>query len=180
MSTVPSFRTWVAGEIVTAAYMNTNVRDAGNFFIAVPIGEFRQATVQSIAATTFVSITMDTTDIDTDSAHSNITNPSRYTAQTAGWFQFSGGYGATANATGQRGCQWAKNGTAVNGSGSFTPFSASTGSFPSWVCARTKHIQMNGTTDYVELQAFQTSGGALNTDVAGSGQSSLSARWVHS
>jgi hypothetical protein len=177
---VPSYRTWTAGEIVTAAYFNSNIRDSGNFLIAVPFAELRATTVQSVVASTFVAIGMDASDVDTDGGHSNVTNNSRYTGKTAGWFQVSGGVGFIANAAGQRGCQWAKNGTAINGSGGFMPFSASTGSFPAWVIPRTKHVQLNGSTDYVELQGFQTSGGALNTDVAGSGQSSMTVRWIHS
>jgi hypothetical protein len=179
MGSVPSFRTWVAGEIVTAAYMNANVRDAGNFMIGEPIAELRQATLQPVATASFTSISLDASDIDSDGGHSNVTNNSRYTGKTAGWFQFSGGASFATNGTGSRGTQWAKNGTGVVASG---VLGASSGAaFASWVAARTKFIQLNGSTDYVELQAFQSSGGSLNTVVgAGSDPANMSVRWVHS
>jgi hypothetical protein len=176
---VPSFRTWVAGEIVTAAYLNANVRDAGNFMIGQPIAELRQATLQSIATATFTSISLDASDIDSDGGHSNITNNTRYTGKTAGWFQFSGGASFATNATGSRGTQWAKNAAGLLASG---VLGASSGAaFATWVPARTKFIQLNGTTDFVELQAFQSSGGALNTVVgAGSDPPNMSVAWIHS
>lgn len=177
MATLPSFRTWVAGEIVTAAYMNTNVRDAGNFFVAVPIAELRQATLQSVANSTFVALSFDVSDLDTDSGHSNTTNNTRYTGKTAGWFQVSGSAVFATNATGARGTLWAKNGTAATSAG--TLLASSGGAFNTWVPAKVKHIQLNGTTDYIELQGFQSSGGALNT-VVNNDTSGMSVRWVHS
>jgi hypothetical protein len=179
VGTVPSFRTWVAGEIVTAAYMNANVRDAGNFMIGQPIAFLRQATLQSIPNNAFTSISLDTSDVDSDGGHSNITNNSRYTGKTAGWFQFSGGISIVVNATGARGAAWAKNGAAVSGGGALIQTVAAT--FPTWVAARTIPIQLNGTTDFVEIQAFQNSGGALNTSTGSANdQPSMAVRWVHS
>ena len=49
----------------------------------------------------------------------------------------------------------------------------------SWVAARTKHIQLNGTTDYVTLQGYQASGGSLNTSASASDAPSMCVRWVH-
>lgn len=177
MSTVPSFRTWVAGEIVTAAYMNTNVRDAGNFFVAVPIAELRQGTVQSVPNNAFTAISFDVSDIDTDNGHNNVTNNTRYVGKTPGWFQISGSVVFTTNGTGSRGALWAKNGASATSAGVL--IAPSGAALNSWIPAKTKHIQLNGTTDYIELQGYQSSGGALNT-VVNNDTSGMSVRWVHS
>lgn len=176
MATLPSFRTWVAGEIVTAAYLNANVRDAGNFFLSWPVFEGRQTVAQSIANSTSVAITFDTEDIDTDNGHSTVTNTSRYTPQTAGRFQISGGYTFVANATGVRNADIWKNGSGVNAGSASYP---ANGSQISRYSTRAMTQTANGSTDFFEIAAFQTSGGALNTDVSlGLSQSSFSVRMV--
>jgi hypothetical protein len=175
MATVPSFRTWVTGEIVTAAELNSNVRDAGNFWLSVPVAELRQTVAQSIANGSVVAITFDAEDVDTDGAHSTVTNTSRFTGQTAGRYRFSGGAAFAANATGYRQTFWRLNSATVNGSGALVP--AITG-VSSEVAARTMTFTLNGTTDFVELGVIQTSGGALNTAVVGADQPTMSVRWV--
>ena len=175
MATLPSFRTWVAGEIVTAAYLNSNVRDAGNFFLSWPVCETRQTLAQSLTNSTATTILYDTNDIDTDSGHSTSTNTSRYTGKTAGRFQISGGIGYASNATGQRWVEWQKNGTSINGGGVLAaPVNGQITRLP----ARTMTVFLNGSTDYVELMGLQTSGGALNTAVSAADQPTLSVRMV--
>jgi len=74
---------------------------------------------------------------------------------------------------------WFKNGAIVTGSGG--DFKPAGGGQVNWQVARTKLIQLNGSTDYVELVVFQNSGGALNTVVgAGGDPSGMSVSWVHS
>lgn len=176
MGTVPSYRTWVVGEIVTAAFMNTNIRDSGLFLIAIPLFRGRNTAGQSIANSTYTSIVLDTEDVDSDGMHSTVTNPSRVIPQTVGWYLLSGGVGWVVNVTGQRGGLWAKNGTAVPGTDSLGP--NATASFPSSAAARATHVQMNGTTDFVELQGFQSSGGALSTATNSGDQPSVDVQWV--
>jgi hypothetical protein len=172
----PTYRTWTAGEVVTAAYMNSNVRDAGNFFLSVPVFEGRQTIVQSINNSTSTPITFDAEDVDNDNGHSTSTNTSRYTPQTAGRFQLSGAISWASNATGLRNAEWWKNGSAVNGAGtSFTTINGSTTRYP----ARMITELANGSTDYFELTGFQTSGAALNTAVGlAVEQPTFSVRWV--
>lgn len=176
MATLPTFRTWVAGEIVTAAYMNTNIRDAGNFFLSWPVFEARQTLAQSIPANSDTGILLDTEDIDTDNGHSTATNTSRYVPQTAGRFQLSGGVSFASNATGQRNSEFGKNGTLINGSGvAITPLSGVSTRVPT----RVMTVVANGSTDYFELFGWQNSGGALNTANTFAGdQSTFSVRMV--
>lgn len=177
MGTVPSYRTWVVGEIVTAAFMNTNIRDSGLFLIGTPFAEVFQAVAQSVANATFTAATFDSTLVDSDGGHSNATNNTRYTGKTPGWFYFSGGASFAGGATGSRATQWAKNGATVTASSifSFAGTAVTTLSVP----ARGKMIQLNGTTDFVELQLFQSNGAALLTSVAATDGCTMNVRWVH-
>jgi hypothetical protein len=172
---IPVMRTWVAGELVTAAYMNTNVRDAGNFLIATPTFQARQNLAQAIANLTNTQVLLDTEIVDSDSAHNLVTNTSRYIPQTPGYYQMGGGTGWVSNNTGFRAAFWAFNGAIVLGSG--CQFNAATG-VATAVPARTKIMGFNGTTDYAELFGAQSSGGSLNTSVGGTEASDFSGHWL--
>lgn len=165
MANLPVFRTWVAGEVVTAAYFNSNVRDAGNFFLSWPVAEIRQTVAQSFPNITQNALTLDTNDIDTDGGHSTSVNPTRYTGKTPGRFQGSGMVSFVSNATGRRLCLWIKNGTTSVNSGQAGAQTITSGN-GTQVPARTVTTFLNGTTDYIELQAYQDSTVALNTDVS--------------
>jgi len=175
MATVPSFRTWVVGELVTASFMNTNIRDAGNFFTADPCAEMRQAVAQSIPNSANTAILLDTEDLDSDNGHSTVTNTSRYTAQTAGWWRVMGGVSLTGNATGTRNLFIAKNSGAVAGTGTNNGVPGAA----SWAGATKSKLVSLIVGDFVEVFFFQNSGGALNTLVSGVEiQAAMSVQWV--
>jgi PAB1-binding protein PBP1 len=175
MATLPTFRTWVAGEIVTAAYMNTNVRDAGNFFLSWPVFEGRQTVAQSIPNSTSTAVLYDTEDIDTDNGHSTSVNTSQYKPVTAGRFQVSGKIGLNSGAGAQRGAQIFKNASGVNGGDTLVaPVSGASIRIPT----PTMTMIANGSTDFFEIYIFQDSGGAINTIVSGTTQSTFSVRMV--
>jgi len=175
MATVPSFRTWVVGELVTASEMNTNIRDAGNFLIAVPVFQGRQAVAQSIPNSANTAILLDTEDLDSDNGHSTVTNTSRYTAQTAGWFRVQGGVSLTGNATGTRNMFIAKNSGALAGSGTNNSVPGAA-SFAGATRAGFVSLVVN---DFVETFFFQNSGGALNTLISGVEiQCNMHVQWV--
>jgi hypothetical protein len=174
MATVPTYRTWVVGELVTASFMNTNVRDSGNFLTAFPLFEGRQTVAQAIANVTNTPVNLDTEDIDSDNGHSTVTNTSRYTLATAGWWRISGGVGMTANGTGARQISILKNGGVNPGSAQWLAPGAVTFSG----AARSKCIS-GIVGDFFEIAIFQNSTIALNTVVVSSdGQSNMSAQWV--
>jgi hypothetical protein len=87
MATVPAEITWVTGQIVTAAQLNANLRDAINFLIAPPLFVGRQTVAQNGHHRHHL-----------DAGHlgrrgqrqrrrtRTVTNTSRYTAQTQGWY----------------------------------------------------------------------------------------------
>lgn len=167
---VPNPRTATAGEFETAAYMNA-FRDALNFALNPPEAVVFQTTVQSLPNSTFAAISFDSTTVDTYGGHSNTTNNTRYTAQVAGWYWCAAQvcYDNTSS-TGARQTFLAKNGTRIN-----TAFQCSLGTATSQGVSVGQLVQLN-VGDYVEVQGWQSSGGALNTFSA---QSSLSVDWRH-
>lgn len=179
MATVPNQATVSAGGTLTAAIWNDDVRDMGNFFISGrPKFEGRQSVAQSMPNATWASITLDVEDHDNDSGHSTVTNTSRYTAVTAGWYQCSGGVTyVNTSLGGDRRARLAVNGTAVNASAGSTTADASVAYS---VNTRTKLVFLN-VGDYLELQGLQTaSSGTLNTHTTVENQSSLTAIWMSS
>lgn len=176
MATVPVYRTWVAGEVVTAAYFNANVRDAGNFWLSVPTFEGRQTVTQSLTSGVDAALTYDTEDLDNDNGHSTVTNTDRYTPVTVGRFQVSGACCYATNATGWRAASVWKNGAFVNGGGAL--YQAVSTAASTRVASRTITEVANGSTDYFQIAANQNSGGALSTTNGSFDQSTFSVRWV--
>lgn len=89
MATVPNPRTWGTSEQVTAAKLNADIRDSFNFFKAPPLARLRKSGDQFINNNTATAVIWDFEMFDRDNGHSNLTNNSRYTAQTAGWYHLS-------------------------------------------------------------------------------------------
>lgn len=179
MATLPAFRTWVAGEVVTAAFMNSNIRDGGNYFLAQPLASLRQNVVQSVPNNAWTAITFDTEDLDTDNGHSTSTNTSRYVAATAGWHLCTYDLSFVGNVTGRRGGRMRMNGADTGvGFGMGRVLMNTSSAFDAAVCG-SGLLQFNGTTDYVELMGFQDSGGALNTNIAVDAAPRLLVFWIH-
>lgn len=177
MATVPALRTWTAGEIVTAAMLNANVRDSINYLLAPPAAALRQTSAQSLGNAAWTALTFDTEDVDNDNAHSTSTNTSRYVAQTAGWHRVNGGnVGFAANSTGRRGTRLAVNGSELNG-GQCVGYIAGANAVVQAIVGRDVFLNVG---DYLEVQAFQESGANLNTAVVGGQQPSLTVAWVRS
>jgi hypothetical protein len=176
VAVVPGTHTFTDG-IATSTEANAYIRDPINFLLAPPIARLRQATLQSIANAVNVSVAFDTEDLDTNvsgtAQHDNVTNNSRFTAVYAGWYSVGGGTGWAVSATNRRGNRFAVNGVAPSGTSSLGQAAAGT----TMVAARREFVYLN-VGDYVEMQAFQDSGGALNTSVAGDNGPTMTVRWV--
>lgn len=138
---------------------------AGSTF---PMVRLTQTVAQSIASATSVALTFTTEDLDPSGFHDPVTNNSRITPTVAGWYRFTGTYFTAAMTTPtQRQIFFRKN-----GAGAVAPGARDAGAALTASIATTSLIQMNGTTDYVELVVQQSSAGAVNTSVA-SQQSSV-------
>jgi hypothetical protein len=142
---------------------NAYIRDPIRFLLNPPLARLRSGAAQSLTNSTWTSLNLNTEEVDKDPSgaggHDNVTNNSRFTAVYAGWYRVSGKAGIwPANTTGRRGVRYAVNGVAVIASKILLQGAASSaGDTP---CASTLLFLNVG--DYVEVQGFQESGGALN------------------
>jgi hypothetical protein len=173
MTAVPVTRTFVAGEIVLASHFNLNLRDPINFLLSPPLCQARQSTLQTLTTSTFASITMTSEDVDSSGMHSTVTNTSRCTAVYPGWYRWAGAACFAANATGNRATKWLVNGAILNiGQAVTDAIATNVQTTP----AVTLLAYLN-VGDYIELQAWQSSGGNLNTSVTAGEQSYVSGDW---
>lgn len=173
MATVPVTRTWVAGEVVTAAHFNTNIRDVLQYLLAPPTFRGRQTSAQTLTTSTLTAILLDTEDVDSAGGHSTVTNTSRYTAVYPGWYSYGGSVAFATDNVGNRLTEAAKNGTAVNGSRrSQAAISANA------TCVDIHpDVQFLNVGDYLEPFGFHSKGSNLNTAVAAQEQSSFIVKW---
>jgi hypothetical protein len=111
----------------------------------------------------FLSITLNSERRDTHGYHSTVTNTSRLTvpANCDGWYIISGGALFEANATGVRGLRVRLNGSTYIQEILLNNLGAS---FGTRVQITTQYYLSAG--DYIELQAYQNSGGNLNVQVS--------------
>lgn len=175
MATVPVTRTWVAGEIVTAGYMNNNLTAVLNFLLAPPICQVRAATTQSFASgSSFVSVNFDAEDVDSTGMHSTVSNTSRITGVYPGWYRASGGANCgSSTATGRRMLGWKVNGTGVLGGGAGQAGTTQLITLP----ARGVLVYLN-VGDYLELGLQQDSGSSMGSYVGvGDWQPSACVNW---
>jgi len=175
MATVPVPRTWTNGEFVTDTIMNgsTGIRDALNFLKDPPRARIRQTTLQSLTNNVSTALNFQTEDFDNDAIH-DPASVTRLTCKTAGTYQLWGACSFVGNATGRRGLKWQVNGVDVPASQIIQPAAAASGLDLS---ARVVTLALV-VNDFVELCAFQDSGGALNTSVTSPGGSSAEMRWI--
>lgn len=148
--------------------------DRVQFLSDPPRAQLRQTVAQSLTSGAFAAITFGAEDFDNYSGHSTSTNTSRYTAQIAGIYQLAGKAAWAGNATGRRATKWQKNGVDITASQvAIIATSASDVEHP----ATTMMVSL-AVGDYVELHAFQDSGGALNTFVGTEQQPVMTVRWI--
>lgn len=176
MPAVPTVPTFAPG-IISATDLGL-LASFERFLADPPRAELRQTAGQSIASGgSGAAVNFDTADVDTDvdgvGGHNPAVNPSRYTARYPGWYEVAGGVSYAASATNRRLCWWRVNGVDVPGSEGGSPGSAA-GTLGT--VARTKLLYL-AIGDYVELMAYQDSGGALLTQVVTFEQPSMKVTW---
>jgi hypothetical protein len=173
VATVPVQITWVTGSIVTAAQLNANVRDAVNFAISPPLFVGRQTIVQSVPNSFTTGLTLDVEDVDRDGGHSTVTNTSRYTSQTQGWYsgQASVIYDVLASAA------FRLIGWRINGAGAGFGWAGNVATASTISHATTAGRFFLNVGDYVEPVLF-TGSGPINTQVTTWGNPRCSIEWV--
>ena len=147
--TVPA----VAGtNTVTIPASTGTVMVSGN----MPAFSAYQGANQTIANTTFTKLQINTKEFDTASAYDNTTNY-RFTPLVAGYYQVNGAYYPAGSALGYNTCAIYKNGSIFKSGNSCPNNTTTLGSSVSCL------IYLNGSTDYIEIYALQSSGGNLGT-----------------
>lgn len=172
MAVVPEAPTFEAGQSDTTEL--NQLRDAVRFCQDPPIFRARSNTTQSLTTGVSAAVLLQAEDFDSEDGHSIVSNLSRYTAVYAGYHAVDGVVFFAGNATGRRGVSFSVNGTSVNASRTLV--------FSSGASA----VQVHGgdtvylaVGDYVEMFAFQESGGNLNIGSATANDNSrLNVRWV--
>ena len=162
--TTPVMTATVAGHVPTPPN-NTTTFLRGDATFAAPVGVDISARVyntgvQSISNAAYNTLTFNTERWDTDTIHSTISNTGRLTATTAGKYAIAGNAAIATNATGIRAMQILLNGTTVIAKNVVT---ATGGSNATYFAIATQYNL--AAADYVELQVYQDSGGALDTVV---------------
>lgn len=173
--TVPVSATQTAGNLITGALWNAGPAASNTFLTTRPAASVVQTLVQNLPTGSLTAVSFDSSIMDSDGGHSNSVNPSRYTCQVAGWHSARGTVGFAANGTGARAARFMVNGSGVN----YTDGWQTTVSSGQAATCHAFHFVFLNVGDYVELGAFQTSGGTLSTFASGP-QSVMTVKWVRS
>jgi hypothetical protein len=115
-----------------------------------------QGASQTISNNTYTKLQINTKEFDTASAYDNATNY-RFTPLVAGYYQVNGAYYPAGVALGYNSCAIYKNGSIFKSGNSGPNNTTTLGSTVSCL------IYLNGSTDYIEFYALQSSGGNLGT-----------------
>lgn len=117
---------------------------------------YLSAATQSIPHATATAVALAGESFDTDSLHSTVTENTKILLNRVGYWLVLGGIAYAAGATGERRVRLHRNGSLAT-QVTFAPSASLT-----LVSQVSDIIQATATTDYVELAAYQDSGGPLN------------------
>jgi hypothetical protein len=167
VATVPVQRTWVTGEVVTAAMFNDDLRDAVNFLTNVPRVHAYASTPTTPATGVLVVPPLNVERYDSDAMHSLVTNPDRVTIVTPGTYKITAGSKWGANNSGNRDLRLMLNGGQIKRSIKPSADTSDDTLTIDWACVA---------GDYLQLNIVQNSGGGLAMDVGGG--VFLCAHWI--
>jgi hypothetical protein len=170
-------RTWVASAILTAAQLNVDVRDNGDF-LATSRPNCRVFNSGAITLTnnTTTALTFDSERYDRGSGlHSTVTNTGRLTVPSgcAGVYWFGANVEIAANATGVRELALRINGTTNI---AFVTLTTVTAADTAMININAPYAMSVG--DYCEVTAFQNSGGSLSATAAGARSPEFWGSWM--
>lgn len=172
----PTPYSWSVGDVATTAILD-GIRDAQTWAQNPPDFVAYQATVQSIPNTAWTPIAFDTNVLDSYTGHSTTTNNSRYVCQSgaAGWYTACGVVAYSGNATGFRTARLQVNGSPLIGGAGYLN---NDGSVEDGIVTPTRDVFLN-VGDYLEVAGYQSSGGALNTQLDVDLRCAFWVRWSH-
>lgn len=163
--------------MVDAPEGNAEWRDALNFLLAPPRAYGYHNVALNVNNVTFTLVGLTGELYDSSGMHSTVSNSARINAVEAGLYTLKGHIQFEANGTGARGIMFRKNaaGSPSGGTELFLTYNLPSAGNLGLVFGSVD-ANLNA-TDYVEMYAYQSSGGALNL-VNGATSTFLSARWV--
>lgn len=173
MATIPTMDTWTASEVVTAAKMNANIRDAGNFFRNRPTCQLSATATTSATTSTYAIAVMATADVDTD-AMADLAN-NRIVIKTAGVYRVTGCAYWAANATGVR-YTALRDGSGAAGAGTLYGLASVPGGTAGTAGCISKLIRF-AVNDTVRLEIWQNSGATLGLGTPAN-LNFIAAEWV--
>lgn len=145
--------------------LNHATKGTGDFLWNGKLGKCRvyRDTDVGIANNAWTGVPFVTEDFDPDVMHDNASNTTRITIPTggAGYYIATGQIRFAANGTGSRGIRFLKNGATSSalGGGQFDP--SANASIDHGINISSGIVKLSA-GDYLEMQAFQNSGGSLN------------------
>lgn len=144
-----------------------------NARVGRPVLQMRQVTgsTQTLTASTPAAITMTGEDIDTLNAHSTVSNTSRFTPNVAGTYAFWGQLCVATGTALTMVTQFRLNGNQTLRA-PYAMFTTTTQAFAFNTARCAALIQMNGTTDYVELY------GNVSSTIATAANATDACSWV--
>lgn len=178
MANPPSNYTWLADEIPSSANMNARLYDVATFLMNPPMVRLRKTTTQNILNSTVTPVSWDLVEIEQTNMWSS-TLPTRLQPSVPGWYFGNAGISFFNNATGYREMDVRKNNSGTDRV-LRTKCDAWTDSVQTVTTrGHTFLEQFNGTTDYIEVTAWQNSGVTLSlyVDVM-ERQPDVSLRWI--
>lgn len=181
---VPSQRTWVSGDTLTAAQLQSDVRNSVNFLINRPMVKVYNSAdwVNWAAAGTLYLTTWDSEVYDTDTMHSTASNTARITFTTAGVYTIKHKLKLPIPGTAWGGSSRIQTEWRLNGTGTSIDINLSNPNDANVATGHTHAFDYKAAAaDYIELYAGFTAGGpaAINPAlVSGSAQTVASALWI--
>jgi hypothetical protein len=142
----------------SSKWINATPTGGGGTSGSVPSCKVFKSAAQSLPNNGYTVLTFDSERWDTDTIHDTVTNNSRLTCHTAGRYLIDFTVEFAANGSGYRQSFMQVNGTALGVSVTTNPTTVG-GIITSNPAAQVWPLNVS---DYVELVAFQSSGGALN------------------
>lgn len=161
MGTTPTINYVTAGQRNTASDRN-NIKDYLDFLLNPPgCSVYRTVAGTAVNATWSAGLGMDGEDYDRDGMHDTTTNNSRVVFNTAGRYRVTARLRFASNATGARGMM-----TRLNAAGDAATGTLMTYTYVSAVNGQDTVLEQNWSRvfsvgDYIEMFAYQTSGGNL-------------------
>lgn len=143
---------------IAPATWGDQVRDNDEFLIDPPVCSAFHNTTQVIATSTFTTLNANSENFDNDAMHSTVTNTSRITATTAGRYLIAITLAYQANTTGSRVIAWRLNGAGTDFQRAAVP--AATAGVETVLS--TLFPVVLAASDFIEVRAWQNSGGNLN------------------